>query len=220
MAQRQRDDFAVDDESRSHAGAQADVEHPASFVAAQGLHAGVVHDPHRTTEDGRKVAAHPAGAEIDGIGHGAAVDHFAGITEGDPLKSPFLGDLPDFFHKHVRREILAGGEFHFVGLAGLPDLDVRAADIHHESIHVLFSLSLEWTPSHRRTFRVDQFGLGNRRSADLLIERGSSANRHRLQVYRLAFPSGTVQSLNDAHVGQTFPSRRLRVAPSCTHCEK
>ena len=74
MAEAERNDRAVEDEGAADAGSDAEVEHAAAFVAAERLHAGVVHDAHGTLERVGVVEVDPTVAEIPGLGDRMAMD--------------------------------------------------------------------------------------------------------------------------------------------------
>ena len=58
------------DERRADASAEADEEHAPAVVAPERLHRGVVHHANGLAERFREVEAHPAVAEIAGLGAG------------------------------------------------------------------------------------------------------------------------------------------------------
>ena len=64
-----------------------------------------------------------------------AVAHLARIADRDPLELPIGGDFFHFFDQLLGRELLAGRELFLVRLAGLPNLDVGAADVDDEDVH-------------------------------------------------------------------------------------
>ena len=135
VTQRERHDHAVGDERRAHAGAEAEVQHLAAFVAAEGLHAGVVHHPHRAVESVAEVEIDPARAEVVRFGDRPAVANLAGIADRDALdgQSAVASFTPSISACGVSS--FPDGNFGFLGLLGLPDLDVGAADIDDEDVH-------------------------------------------------------------------------------------
>src|SRR5258705_3252658 len=72
----------VDDHGGAEAGAEAEEEHVAAFVAAKGLHGGIVDDFHREAKGFGEVERHPAAAKIVGFPERAAVDDGSRIAYG------------------------------------------------------------------------------------------------------------------------------------------
>ncbi len=136
MAKSKRNDLAVDDENRPHARSQSQKEHLTPFVAAQGLHAGVVHDFGRNAEGVRVVKANPAGAEVVRFGGRFAIDHLPWVADRNPLVRPAFQNLANFLDEFQRRHVFAGADLDLFGLAGAPQLDIGAADIDDEVARV------------------------------------------------------------------------------------
>src|SRR6266404_91422 len=65
---------SVEDHRRPQARPQAEEQHAAALVAADGLHGRIVDDPHGPAEGPTKVETHPAPAQIMGFGHDLAVN--------------------------------------------------------------------------------------------------------------------------------------------------
>src|SRR5258707_1221591 len=92
----------VDDHGGAEAGAETEEEHVAAFVAAKGLHGGIVDDFHREAKGFGEVERHPAAAKIVGFAERAVVDDGAGIAYGDAVVLPILGGFLDLFHHAAR----------------------------------------------------------------------------------------------------------------------
>src|SRR4051812_44457710 len=86
MANGERNDRAIQDEHAADARAQAEVKHSATFVAAERLHAGVVHDADRATERGRIVEIYPAVTQVEGFGNGMSVKDLPGVANGNAIE--------------------------------------------------------------------------------------------------------------------------------------
>ena len=135
VAEGEGDDRAVEDEGATDAGAETEVQHAAAFVAAERLHAGVVHDSHGALEGGGIVEVDPAVAEIEWIGDRVAMADIAGIADRDAVEFPIGGGFVHFFNQKLGRERFAGRKFQLLLFATRPDFDVRATDIDHEYVH-------------------------------------------------------------------------------------
>src|SRR5262249_31122727 len=81
MAESERDNRAVEDEGAANARADTEVEHPTAFVAAEGLHTGIVHDANGALEGRSVVEADPTVAEVPGLGDRLAMDHVARVAD-------------------------------------------------------------------------------------------------------------------------------------------
>src|SRR3954468_18225720 len=135
MADGERDDRAIEDERAANTGAEAKVQHAAAFIAAEGLHAGVVHDADGATERVGVVEADPAIAQVEWFGDRLAMADFAGVADRDALELPIRGSRFHFRNQILGRQLFAGRELGLIGFARLPDLDVGAADIDDQNIH-------------------------------------------------------------------------------------
>src|SRR5271168_4568796 len=82
MAELHRLDDAIHDHRRPQPGPQAEKEHPAALIAAEGLHRRVIHDLHRPLERRLEVEADPARAEVVRFGHRSVVEHRPRVTHG------------------------------------------------------------------------------------------------------------------------------------------
>ncbi len=112
--------------------AQAEEQHAAAVVAAEGLHGRVIEDPDRMMEGFAEVEADPASAEIVGLGYGLAVEYRAGITDGNDIVLP-LGDGAEDVGDHLAGcHSRAGVNFDGGTMAGGEEFDVRAADVNGE----------------------------------------------------------------------------------------
>ncbi len=120
---------SVADHCGAEAGAEAEEEHAAAFVAAEGLHAGVVDEFHGMAERFAEVEAHPAAAQVVRLAERMTVDDRAGIADGDAIVLPgargFFHGANHFGggHRGARRN------FHWFFLPGHQELDVCSADI-------------------------------------------------------------------------------------------
>ena len=130
----------VGDQGGPDGGAQAQKEHPAAVVAAQGLQAGVVHQPHGLAQRGGEMVADPAGAEIRRVFDGAAAADARGQAEGDGFVLPVFDGFQGLLDHGVGRERLARLEFAMLLVARVPELDRGAADVDDEDVHTMFRL--------------------------------------------------------------------------------
>ncbi len=137
VAQLHRLDDPVDDHRGTQPGAEPQKEHLPAAVAAQGLHGGVVDHLHPAAEGLLEIEAHPAFAQVGRVAHGPVVQHGARIADTDRVIVPIGRAL-----LHAGDHLL-GGHFgtgvEFAMLAGAGDqiLDVRAADVDHQYVHVI-----------------------------------------------------------------------------------
>ena len=90
LAELERDDHVLRDQRRADAGAEAEEEHPAAFVAAERLHRGVVDDAHRAIECGREIEADPPRTEVARLGPRPLRAGESGIADRDRLVTPVL----------------------------------------------------------------------------------------------------------------------------------
>ena len=81
-------EHALDDQRRAETGPEAEEEHAAASVAAEGLHRGVVDELHGPAEGASEVEAHPAAAEVVRLRNHVPVDHRSGIADGDVVVGP------------------------------------------------------------------------------------------------------------------------------------
>jgi hypothetical protein len=104
----------------------------AAFVAAEGLHGGVVDDFHREAEGFGEVEGHPALAEVVRLAERPLVDDGARVTDGEAVVLPILGGFLDLFHHAAGGHCGAGRESARLFLAGGEHFDVCAADVDNE----------------------------------------------------------------------------------------
>src|SRR5215469_1158231 len=90
-------EYAVDHHGGAQASAEAEKKHAAAFVAAEGLHGGIVDDSDGTSKRFRKIEIHPSAAEVMRFAERAAVDDRAGIAVRDAVIAPVLGGCLDLF---------------------------------------------------------------------------------------------------------------------------
>src|SRR5579863_5067807 len=135
MPQRQGNDLSIENERASQSGTQAEVQHAASFITAQRLHAGVIHDSERTRKGIAPVKLDPTGTKIVRFGAGVAVANVAWIAQRDALVAPILRIRFDAIDQPQGREPLARSKSFAIAFPGFPDLHVRPANVNHEDIH-------------------------------------------------------------------------------------
>jgi hypothetical protein len=123
----------VDDHGGAEAGSEAEKKHVAAFVAAEGLHGGVIDDFHGETKGFGKVEGHPAVAEIVGLAERTPVDDGAGIADGEAVVLPILGGFLDLFDHAAGGHGGSGREAARLFLAGGEHFDVGAADVDHKN---------------------------------------------------------------------------------------
>src|SRR5579863_1507036 len=126
---------AVHDHRGAESGAEAEKQHPATLVAADGLHRRVVDQFHRHAERFVEIEADPSATEIVWLAQWAAVDDRAGVTERDAVVIPALGFLFDDFDSFLRGHRRAGRDLggfllalhaHFyMGAADIDDKDLQ-----------------------------------------------------------------------------------------------
>ena len=109
---------AVNYHRGAEAGAEAEEKHATAFVAAEGLHAGVVNNFYGVAEGFAEIETHPATAKIVRLAERMVVDDWAGIAHRDAIVFPgargFLYGANHFGGGHGK----AGGNFHWVFLTG------------------------------------------------------------------------------------------------------
>ena len=123
-------------EGGAEAGAEAEKQHAAAVVAAEGLHGRVVHDPHRLPEGLLVVEALPAATEVRGVPRGAAVHDRTRVAHRDHVVGPALGRLLHLCHHACGGHLTTRGDLHRLALAaGHAHLQVAAADVDDEDSH-------------------------------------------------------------------------------------
>ena len=98
FAKLERDEHVIEDHGGAEAGAEAQEEHAAAFVAAEGLHGGVIDDLAGLAEGGVIIEIHPAAPEVVGLADGVVVDDGDGEAEGDGVVVPGGGMGMDAGH--------------------------------------------------------------------------------------------------------------------------
>ena len=86
---------ALDDHGRSKPGSEAQKEHLAALVAAQGLHGGVVDDLHGTTECRREIEPDPPASQVVWFRNRPPAENRAGIADRHHVIHPIRGELLD-----------------------------------------------------------------------------------------------------------------------------
>src|SRR5579872_1281050 len=85
-------DQPIHDESGAKAGTQAEEQHPAALVAADGLHGCIVDHPDGHTEGLLEIELHPPLAEIVRLGGDTAMKHQARIAYRHNIERPARHD--------------------------------------------------------------------------------------------------------------------------------
>src|SRR5262249_21655414 len=123
-----RCDGSLDDEGRAQAGAQAEEEHAAAVVAAQGLHGGIVDELDRFAEGDLEIEIDPAAAEVDRLQENLFADHRAGVADADGVELPVTGGRPDVVKHGLGGQLSARRELADLLAVAELELDVSAAD--------------------------------------------------------------------------------------------
>src|SRR5579863_5136789 len=109
MRQFHRFENPINNHGRPEAGTETQKEHPAAFVASEGLHGGVIDHLDRTPECLGEIKSNPAAAEIVRFVHRTPVDHGSRVTDGDDVVLPILHQALYISHHSSCRHGGAGG---------------------------------------------------------------------------------------------------------------
>ena len=131
----QRHHAAFVHERRTQPGPEAEEQHAAPLVAAEGLHGGVVDDARGHTERGLEVEAHPAAPEVPGLLHHRTTKHGAGDADGGDVVVPIRGVDPHAGDQLRRGEARARVEPPGLGGSRGDQLHMAAADINDQDAH-------------------------------------------------------------------------------------
>ena len=129
------------------------------FVAAEGLHGGVVDDLGGMTESFGEIHAHPTAAEVVGLAERVAINDRAGIADGDAVELPAFDGQLDVANGAGGGHGGAGDKFGGFLLAGHEEFYVGATDIDDQDFGVYFGVH----------FRVFLRVFGRRRLGDHLL---------------------------------------------------
>ena len=143
MGEFEGDDDAVEDHGRAEARADAEEEHSAAFIAAEGLHGSVVDEADRLAEGLLVGKVDPSGSEIVGLGEGTIVDDRAWVADGDAVVIPALGGGENIFRHLLGSHGGTGRNFDGNALVARGDFDVGAANVDYENFHVELDVSNE-----------------------------------------------------------------------------
>src|SRR5687768_5769833 len=141
MGQLQRHDSAIVHERRAKAGAEAEEQHAAAFVAAERLHRRIVENLDGLAECRGPVEADPAFAEVPRLFHHLAAEHGTRDAERDDVEIPVGGVRFDAGDDLRGRKPVAGIELARFRAARMHHLDMRATDVNDQDAHQLFSIA-------------------------------------------------------------------------------
>src|SRR5262245_21072963 len=106
--------YAMRHDRSSHAGSESEEEHPATFIAPQGLHRSVIDYPHWASECLLEVETDPATAQVRRVADRPSAKHETRITDGQCFVAPVGGSFLDFANHLLRRHLWTGRDFQTV----------------------------------------------------------------------------------------------------------
>src|ERR1700722_11995320 len=137
-----RRDDAIDDHGGAKAGAEAEKQHAAAFVAADCLHGCIVDDVGRSAKRPLKIECHPTVAQIVRFRCDFAVEHDSRIPDGDGIVGPVPGELVHTRHHLTRRKLRSRFELTQLASPENAHLHVAAADVDGEYSSVPFGFHI------------------------------------------------------------------------------
>ena len=135
VGQFQRHDGACVHERGAESRAEAEEQHAAPVVAAEGLHGGVVHDLDRHAEGRIPVELNPSRAEVPGFLNDLAANDGAGNADRDGVEGP-AGRVGLDAGDHLRRrEAITRVKLAHLRASGVHQFDVGAAHVDDQDTH-------------------------------------------------------------------------------------
>src|ERR1019366_2342106 len=132
MSQFHRLEYPVNDHGRPESGAEAQKQHPASLVASESLHSGVIDNLDGTVERLAEIESDPAAAKIVGLVHGVSVNDGTRIADRHAVILPALGEALDIPYHFGGGHLGTGWNPAFLALPGCHNLDMGSSDIDHQ----------------------------------------------------------------------------------------
>src|SRR5260370_23055066 len=141
MGKFEGDDHASEDLGRAKAGANAEEEHSATFITAEGLHGRVVDEAERLAESLLIGEVNPSGSEVVRFDERTIVNDRARVADGDAVVFPALGGGEDIFRHLLGSHGGTGRNFVGNAFVARGDFDVGAANVDDDDFHVYFVVS-------------------------------------------------------------------------------
>jgi hypothetical protein len=135
------DDHAIEDHGRAKTGADAEEEHSATLITAEGLHGGVVDEAERLAQGLLIGEANPSGGEVVRLGERMIMDDRARVAYGDAVVGPALGGSEDIFRHLLGSHGGTGRNFDGNEFVARGDFDVGTADVDYEDFHIDLDVS-------------------------------------------------------------------------------